>query len=114
MPRRGPSSTVRRSRKADSLLRASYLAIRPYSSYASRGLTCSITDAFDFCVECYRSHRRCELASPMAEVKRLASQKAKLEEQILEAKAKALRLRRQKRVIQKKMRSLGDREKQNI
>jgi hypothetical protein len=50
----------------------------------------------------------------MAEVKRLASQKAKLEEQILEAKAKALRLRRQKRAIQKKMRSLGDREEQNI
>jgi hypothetical protein len=35
----------------------------------------------------------------MAEVERLASQKAKLEEQILEAKAKALRLRRQKRAI---------------
>jgi hypothetical protein len=50
----------------------------------------------------------------MAEVERLASQKAKLEEQILEAEAKALRLRRQKRAIQKKMRSLGDREKQNI
>jgi hypothetical protein len=50
----------------------------------------------------------------MTEVERLTSQKAKLEEQILEAEAKALRLRRQKRAIQKKMRSLGDREKQNI
>jgi hypothetical protein len=114
MPRRGPFSTVRRSRKADSLQRVSSLAIRPCSFCVSRGLICSVTDAFDFCVECYRSHRRCELASPMAEVKRLASQKAKLEEQILEAEAKALRLRPQKRVIQKKMRSLGDREEQNI
>jgi hypothetical protein len=114
MPRRGLLSTVRRSRKADSLLRASFLAMRPCSSCVSRGLTCSVTDASDSCVECYRSHRRCELASPIAEVKRLASQKAKLEEQILEAEAKALRLRRQKRAIQKKMRSLGDREEQNI
>jgi hypothetical protein len=73
MPRRGPLSTVRRSRKADSLQRASFLAMRPCLSYVSRGLTCSVIDASDSCVKCYRSHRRCELASPMAEVKRLAS-----------------------------------------
>jgi hypothetical protein len=49
----------------------------------------------------------------MAEIKRLASHKEKLKKQILETEVKALRLRRQKRAIQKKMRALGDREEQN-
>jgi hypothetical protein len=37
-----------------------------------------------------------------------------LDRQIIEAESKALRLRKQKRALQKKLRGLGDREEQNI
>jgi hypothetical protein len=92
MPRRGLKSTIRRFRKADSLQLTSLLAMRPYSACASRGLVCSLSDAFDFCIECYRSYRVYKLTSFIAEVKRLASRKEKLKEQILKIEAKALRL----------------------
>jgi hypothetical protein len=46
----------------------------------------------------------------MAKVKRLASKAEKLREQRIEAETKAIRLRKQKRALYKKIRKLGDRK----
>jgi ABC-type phosphate transport system auxiliary subunit len=77
-----------------------------------------MSEASDHCVEYYRTHRQCELASPMAEVERLNSKAEALRKQrievIVEAQRKALRLRKQERALIKKMRELGAREDQNI
>jgi hypothetical protein len=53
-----------------------------------------MSEASDSCVKYSRAYRRCELASPMAEVERLASKIEDLREQALEAERKALRLRK--------------------
>jgi len=50
----------------------------------------------------------------MDEVDRLLTKEEKLREQALEAEAKALRLRKQARVLRKKARELSDREDRNI
>jgi hypothetical protein len=47
-------------------------------------------------------------------VYRLLKQSDDLKEKVLEAEAKALRLRKQRRVILKKVRALGAREESNI
>jgi hypothetical protein len=88
--------------------------MRPYSTYVLRGLLCQTSEASDHYVECYRTHRRYELASPMVEVERLGAKVDTLREQRLEAERKAIRLRKQERALIKKMRELGNREDQNI
>jgi hypothetical protein len=88
--------------------------MRPYSAYISRSLVCSVSHASDYYVEYFRTYRRCELASPIDEVDRLLTKKEKLRDQALEAEAKALRLRKQARILRKKARELSDRENRNI
>jgi hypothetical protein len=104
------TSTQRRHRKADSFKRRTTFAIRPYSACVSRGLTYLVTTDSEHCVECYRSHRRCKLASPIAEVNRLGEKEEKLRSEALALESKVLRLRKQARALRKKMRELGDRE----
>jgi hypothetical protein len=50
----------------------------------------------------------------MAEVDRLGEKEEKLRSERLALEAKVLRLRKQERLLRKKMRELGDREEQNI
>jgi hypothetical protein len=50
----------------------------------------------------------------MDEVDRLLTKEEKLRDQALEAEAKALRLRKQARILRKKARELSDRENRNI
>jgi hypothetical protein len=50
----------------------------------------------------------------MAEIKRLGAKIDTLREQRLKAERKAIRLRKQKKALIKKMRELDDRENQNI
>jgi hypothetical protein len=88
--------------------------MRPCSACVSRYILYSISEASDSCVEYNRTYRRYKLASPIAEVERLAFKAEDLREQALEAERKALRLRKQARVLYKKMRDLGTREEQNI
>jgi hypothetical protein len=88
------TSIQRRSRKADSLTRRASFAMRPYSAYISRGLTCSMTPESEYYIKYYRSYRRCELASPMTEVDRLGEKEEKLRSERLTLKAKVLRLRK--------------------
>jgi hypothetical protein len=112
------NSTQRRHVRSDILKRCAWAVMRPCSACVSRRILCQMSEASDHCVECYRTHRKCELASPMAEVERLSSKAEALREQrlevIIEAQRKALRLRKQERVLIKKMRELGAREDQNI
>jgi hypothetical protein len=50
----------------------------------------------------------------MDKVDRLLTKKEKLRDQVLEAETKALRLRKQARILRKKARELSDREDRNI
>jgi hypothetical protein len=68
--------------------------MRPCSACVSRNILYSMSEVSDSCVEYYRTHRRCKLASPMAEVERLAFKAEDLREQALEAERKTLRLRK--------------------
>jgi hypothetical protein len=54
--------------------------MRPYSAYISRHILYFISEASDSYVEYNRTYRRCELASPIAEVERLASKAEDLRE----------------------------------
>jgi glycine/D-amino acid oxidase-like deaminating enzyme len=88
--------------------------MRPCSACVTRRILCQISEASDHCVECYRTHRQCELTSPIAEVERLSSKAEVLRERRLEAERTAIRLRKQEKALHRKMRELGAREEQNI
>jgi hypothetical protein len=61
-----------------------------------------------------RNQRRCELAPPWDECERLVKQSEKLQTEALEAEAKAIRLRRQRRSVLKKLKEIDARERLNI
>jgi hypothetical protein len=54
--------------------------MRPYSIYVSRGFFYSVSEAFDYYVEYYRTHRYYKLVSLITEVKRLVFKTEKLRE----------------------------------
>jgi hypothetical protein len=54
------------------------------------------------------------LAPPWKEAAKVQKELKKVHAQFIEVKAKVLRLRRQKRILQKKLRALGNQEEQNI
>ena len=63
----------------------------------------------------YYFHRRyCDLASPLAEINRINADRKKLDKKILEIKTKIFRLRRQRKLLLRHLRELGDRETRNI
>jgi hypothetical protein len=66
------------------------------------------------CEQCVRFYRPYNLASPVAELDKLSSQKNKLLDEISANKTRTRRLRKQRRLLLKKIRKLGDREAQNI
>jgi hypothetical protein len=88
--------------------------IRPCAYCVFYYILCSVSEASDYYIKYYRTHRRCELVSFIAEVERLIIKAEVLRKQRLEAKRKAIRLRKQERALYKKIRELGDREDQNI
>jgi hypothetical protein len=114
-PRRRPtSSTFRRHQKADQILKTGLLVMRPYAYCVASSSLYVLSEVSEKCEQCHRFNRPYNLASPWAEVYRLLKQSDDLKEKMLEAKAKALRLRKQRRVILKKVRALGAREESNI
>jgi hypothetical protein len=114
MPTRKTSSTQRRAKRADFLLSAGTVTMRPCASCTSLGRICILSSHDERCEECFRHQRRCDLASPWAEVERLSKQSEKLQTEALEAEAKAVRLRRQRRLVLKKIKELDARERTNI
>jgi hypothetical protein len=61
-----------------------------------------------------RHNRQYKLASPVDQLDKLSEQENKLLNQITESKTKTRRLRKQRRLLLKKIRNLGDRKAQNI
>jgi hypothetical protein len=88
--------------------------MRPCSACTKANVDCVLSSLDERCEQCYRNRRSCELASPWAEFDRIHQQKEKIREQRLEAERKAIRLRKQERLLQKRLKALGDREEQNI
>jgi uncharacterized protein (DUF3084 family) len=88
--------------------------MRPCTSYVSHGTLCVLFSIDERCEQCYRSQRSYELASPWSEFDKLHKEKEKIRQQRLKAKLKAVRLRKQERALQKRLKALSDREKQNI
>jgi uncharacterized protein YlxW (UPF0749 family) len=113
MPRLS-SSTQRRHRLADKILCLGTIAMRPCVLCTRLGVLCVTSTAHESCEQCLRSTRRCDLASPLAEVERIFKKTEKLQAEALEAEAKAHRLRKQRRTLLKKIRELGAREERNI
>jgi hypothetical protein len=114
MPRR-ISTVQRRNLFADSILQFGFIVMRPCSYCVSRDYLCVMSDKSEHCEQCVRKHRHCELAPPAdGVVERLTVQSLRLQEEALAAEAKAIRLRKQRRIVQKKLRDLGDKEMQNI
>ena len=68
----------------------------------------------DACVECFKFNRRCSLAPNDSEIQKQFVTKEKLDNKIKETEAKTARFRRQRRLVLKRLRDLGDRESQNI
>jgi hypothetical protein len=108
------SSTFRRYKLADLFLAEGLITIRPCSSCTSRGVLCVVSPRDERYKQCYRSRRQCDLASPWAEDGRLKKQEEELREEALAAEAKAIRLRKQARLVKKRRQALWEREKQNI
>ena len=70
--------------------------------------------SFSKCEQCVRYNRQYELAFLVNQLDKLFEQENKLLNQITESKARTRRLRKQRRLLLKKIRNLGDRETQNI
>jgi hypothetical protein len=88
--------------------------MRPYALCVSHSTLCVLSPIDERCEQCYRNQRSCELASPWSEFDKLYKEKEKIRQQRLKAELKAVRLCKQKRALQKRLKALGDREKQNI
>jgi len=80
-----------------------------------------MSDDSDHCSACLQANRACELAPPYAEMARLDKVEDKLIAELSaahraaqEVDARLVRLRKQRRLVQKKRRELGARELQNI
>src|SRR5450755_435002 len=109
------SSTLRRAQRADFLLRTGTVAMRPCQHCLSRFLLCVVSKHSDHCEECVRHYRQCDLAPPnYSELEKLSQQERKLYREAQEAKAKAIRLSKQRRALIKRMKEIGQREDQNI
>jgi hypothetical protein len=88
--------------------------MRPCASCVSRGLLCVISPLDERCEQCFRNQRSCELAAPWKEFDRLAKHSERLQTEAIEAEAKASQLRKQRRLVLKKMQALDARERTNI
>src|SRR5450755_4795063 len=115
------SSVHRRHRLANTIFSLGRPAMRPCVECARRDLFCIIHESSELCEQCERFDRVCNLVSPVTAIEKLARQENDILSQISlahkvarEAEAKVARLRRQRRLLLKKMKDLGDREAQNI
>jgi hypothetical protein len=88
------NSTSRRHKRADRILCADILTIRPYTSYVSHGTLCVLSFIDERYKQCYRNQRSCELASPWSKFDKLYKEKEKIRQQRLKTELKAVCLRK--------------------
>jgi hypothetical protein len=120
MPRTN-NSTSRQFRKADRLLQTGFFVMRPYSYCTSRRFLYVLSSESPYYKRYFRINRQCELAPADTEIERLHKQLKKFFngarealDRLKKARAKAVRLAKQRRIILKRLRDLSDRENQNI
>jgi hypothetical protein len=113
MPR-SSNNTLRRFRKADRLLQTGFFVMRLCFYYFTRDFFCVFSSESPHCERCFRVNRQCELAPSDAEIERLHKEAKKLFNGVKKARAKAVRLAKQRRAVFKRFRALSDREDQNI
>ena len=110
MPRRNIISTYRRHAQADFKFRSGILAMRLCSFYLRANALYIVFFSFFKYKQYVRYNRQCELASPVDQLNKLSEQENKLLDQIIESETRTRRLRKQRRLLLKKIRNLGDRE----
>ena len=71
--------------------------IRTCQSCFARNLKCMITREFSRCIECERFNRKCDLTSSNKKMNKTLDVLKKLNNKILNAKTKAIRLRKQRK-----------------
>jgi hypothetical protein len=106
-PRSLTSSTGRRHKRADFLLTSGVLTMRAYASCTSFGVLCVLSAADERCEQCFRHNRTCELSSRQGEAKRIFKEKNKLREKRWEVEKQIIRLRKQERLLQKRLREIS-------
>ena len=119
MPR-SSNSTSRRRKLAD-FISSGFPAMRPCQACLRAQVLCVTVPSSEKCEQCTRFGRPCDLASPVPQLERLSQEKDRIVSKIQEKRritsevnAAILRLRKQRRLIQKRMKELGDKEYQNI
>jgi hypothetical protein len=94
-PRRYPfNSTSRRYKRADRILCAGVLTMRPCASCVSYDTLCMLSSLDECCEQYYRNQRSYELASLWSEFDKLYKEKEKVRQQRLKTELKAVRLRK--------------------
>jgi hypothetical protein len=84
-------SIIRYSRRADRLFSQYLFIMRPYRFCVFRSFLCVISDLSEYCEQCFRRKRSCELTPPDAEIERLLRQKKELFNKAMKAKTKVTR-----------------------
>ena len=90
------------------------MAIRFCQNYVERKFEYIFFSDIDECKKYYFYRRYCDLVSPLAEIDYINTDHKKLDEKILETEAKIFRFRRQRKLLLRCLRELGDREARNI
>jgi hypothetical protein len=108
------TNSQRRHSWADSKFRAGTVAMRAYSACLSRSVLYVVSPSSSKCEQCVRHNRQYKLDSPVNQLDKLSVQENKLLNLISENEVKTQRLRKQRRLLLKKMKDLKDRETQNI
>jgi hypothetical protein len=88
--------------------------MRAYFACLSRSVLCVMSPSSSKCEQCVRHNRQYKLDSPVNQLDKLSVQENKLLNLISESETKTQRLRKQRRLLLKKMKNLEDRETQNI
>jgi hypothetical protein len=114
MSHRLTTSSQRRHSWANSKFRAGTVAMRACSACLSRSVLCVMSPFSSKCEQCIRHNRQYKLNSPVNQLDKLSVQENKLLNLISESEVKTQRLRKQRRLLFKKIKNLGNREAQNI
>jgi hypothetical protein len=84
--------------------------MRPYSYCFTRDFLCILSSKFPHYKRCFRVNRQYKLVPPNAEIERLYKKVKKLFNGAKKARAKTIRLTKQRRAVFKRFRALSDRE----
>jgi hypothetical protein len=107
-------SILRRHFKADRFLFSGLIVMRAYFFYRTYNFLYVIAPESSHYERYFRSYLECELAPLNAKVERFFKEEKRLISEIAAIYAKITRLRKQYRVIMKKLRDLGNRKDRNI